>query len=86
MSDVEQQLAALRQQADQARHRRAVAEAERQRAENEIRQALEALKAEFGCETIEAAQALHATLQEQAQQEIMNVQAALSAAQPMDPQ
>jgi hypothetical protein len=80
MSEIEQQLASLRQQADQARQRCAVAQAERQRAAGEIEQALAALKTEFSCDSVEQAQDLLLTLQEQAQQEIINVQAALSAA------
>jgi len=80
MSEIEQQLASLRQQADQARQRCAVAEAERQRAAGEIEQALAALKTEFGCDSVEAAQALLGSLREDAAQEIINVQAALSAA------
>jgi hypothetical protein len=81
MSEIEQQLAGLCQQAEQARQRWAVATSQQATAEHEIQEVLIALKAEFGVETIEAAQALLATLQEKSQQEIMNVQAALAAAQ-----
>jgi len=81
MSSVEAQLASLRQQADQARQRRAAAEHQQQVAQETMARVKQELAAEFGVQTVEEAQALLVQLQEQAQQEIMDVQAALAAAQ-----
>jgi len=81
MGEIESQLASLRQQADQARQRRDSAEHQQQVAQETVARVRQDLAAEFGVQTVEEAQALLAQLQENAQQEIMNVQAALAAAQ-----
>lgn len=80
MTDVEQTIHRLRQQAEQYRQARAAAEHQRGVAEAASTQVLTDMQAEFGVGTVPEAQALLAKLDEQVAAEVAAVERQLAAA------
>jgi hypothetical protein len=81
MDDLEQQLASVRAQAEQARQRQARAEAERHQAQGSLAAADQTLRDEFPELVSQNPESLLDALRQQAEAEVSNVLKALAAAE-----
>ncbi len=77
MEDIAATVARLRERVAQSERQRAGAEYARQQAEQAVQTAMEALKAEFGVDTLEQAQALQADLDRKIAEEAALIEKAL---------